>query len=314
MKPLATIIITSYNHGSFLENAIESALNQTYKNIEVVVIDDGSTDRSPEIIKSYGSQIISSFEVNQGQSSALNRGFDKSYGEIIYFLDSDDSFALEKVEKTIDIFQKNPEIGWCFHPLKYVDNNERPFAIYPPPPIDGNKIIDYRHQIVNSGKNCPWGSPTSGLSFRRYLLEKILPLPITVTQSPDTCLRIVALALEKGYFLNEPLSTMRIHGSNARFNQQPIISFSQAIWLKNKLPILRVIANKKFALALNRYWKSGIYNEECDRSIRLYLSDISFSEYWTIILRAGYYFLRDSHVRKLAGDKLRSNCHPPRWF
>ncbi|MBW4619453.1 MAG: glycosyltransferase family 2 protein [Cyanosarcina radialis HA8281-LM2] len=293
MKPLVSIIITSYNYGIFLRTAIDSALNQTYKNLEVIVIDDGSTDDSQAIIRSYGSQIVASCKIHQGQSSALNIGFEKSSGEIIHFLDSDDIFDLEKVEKIVDIFEKKSKIGWCFHPLKYVDNNNNVLAIYPPSPSDRIDLIDYRHEIVNLAKNCAWGPPTSGLSFRRYLLKKILPLPLAVTQSPDTCLRIVALALAKGYFLNEPLSTMRIHGNNARFNRRPIIRFSQAIWLRNKLTVCQKIANKIFALGLKEYWKSGIYNEKYQLLIQIYLSNISFPEFGKIILMAIYYLGRD---------------------
>jgi len=106
------------------------------------------------------------------------------------------------------------------------------------------------------------------------LFEKILPLPIPVTQSPDTCIGNVALALEKGYFLNEPLSTMRIHGKNARFTDRPIISFSQALWLKNKLPSLRKIANKIFSQGLSSYRYDGVYDKQSHEIIKIYLSNI----------------------------------------
>jgi hypothetical protein len=146
-------------------------------------------------------------------------------------------------------------------------------VITPPPPIDKN-IIDFRKEITHKAKICPWRPPTSGLTFRRSLFEKILPLPIPVTQSPDTCIGNVALALEKGYFLNEPLSTMRIHGKNARFTDRPIISFSQALWLKNKLPSLRKIANKIFSQGLSSYRYDGVYDKQSHEIIKIYLSNI----------------------------------------
>lgn len=297
IKPLVSIIITSYNYEKFVKGAIESALNQSYKNIEIIVVDDGSTDNSPEIIKKYADRLVPVLKVNQGQSSAINAGFAKSGGEIICLLDSDDSFALNKIEKIVNIFNKFPEIGWCFHPLKCTDNNDRILDIYPPSPKYHSQVIDRRQEIVERAKTCSWDSPTSGLTFRRSLLEKILPLPMDVTQSPDTCLRIVALAVDKGFFLNEALSNMRLHGNNARFNARPIINFSQAIWLKRKLPTLQKMANKIFSLGLSTYCNSWSYNQDCNNIIKTYLSELSFSEYGEIILRTSYYFLRNLSAR-----------------
>jgi glycosyltransferase involved in cell wall biosynthesis len=73
--PLVSILITSYNYGRYLGNAIDSALNQTFRNIEVVVVDDGSEDNSLDVIKSYGGRIVSVVKQNGGQGSAFNAGF-----------------------------------------------------------------------------------------------------------------------------------------------------------------------------------------------------------------------------------------------
>jgi hypothetical protein len=92
---------------------------------------------------------------------------------------------------------------------------------------------------------------------------------------------------------------MRIHGKNARFTDRPIISFSQALWLKNKLPSLRKIANKIFSRGLSSYRYDGVYDEQSHEIIKIYLSNISISEYFTIMLRTTYYFLksfRDNRV------------------
>ena len=100
-RPLVTILINNYNYGRFLKDAIDSALNQTYRNLEVIVVDDGSTDDSREIIAAYGNKITSVLKENGGQASALNAGFAASRGEIICLLDSDDSFDPCKVERVV---------------------------------------------------------------------------------------------------------------------------------------------------------------------------------------------------------------------
>ena len=106
-RDLASIIINNYNYGVFLREAVDSALNQTYLNTEVIVVDDGSTDRSREIIASYGDQIIPVLKGNGGQASAFNAGFAASRGEVVFFLDSDD-ILLPTAEKTLPSSSEAP--------------------------------------------------------------------------------------------------------------------------------------------------------------------------------------------------------------
>jgi glycosyltransferase involved in cell wall biosynthesis len=120
-QPLVSIIINNYNYGCFVGEAIESALNQTYSHLEVIVVDDGSTDNSREIIANYKDKIIPILKENEGQSSAFNSGFATAKGDIICFLDADDIALGEKVSEVVKVFQANPEIGWCFHSLKVTD-------------------------------------------------------------------------------------------------------------------------------------------------------------------------------------------------
>ena len=87
---LASIIINNYNYGRFLADAIDSALSQTYPHVEVIVVDDGSTDSSRVIIGRYGDRITAVLKENGGQASAFNAGFRVSLGETIVFLDADD--------------------------------------------------------------------------------------------------------------------------------------------------------------------------------------------------------------------------------
>jgi glycosyltransferase involved in cell wall biosynthesis len=97
---LVSIIINNYNYGHFVSEAIDSALNQTYSQIEVIVVDDGSTDNSRKIIASYEHRITSILKENGGQASALNAGFAATQGDIICFLDADDIFLIEKLKKS----------------------------------------------------------------------------------------------------------------------------------------------------------------------------------------------------------------------
>src|SRR5215208_719446 len=87
--PLVSVLISNYNYEGFLREAVNSALNQTYPNVEVVVVDDGSTDNSREVIASYRERVVPVLKENGGQASACNAGFQVSRGEIAIFLDAD---------------------------------------------------------------------------------------------------------------------------------------------------------------------------------------------------------------------------------
>ena len=110
-EPKVSIIIPTYNQSQYLEEAVESVLNQTYKNIEIIIVDDGSTDNTPEVIKSFDNKIIYIQQKNKGASGARNTGIKKANGQYIAFLDSDDLWLKNKLEKQIKFIQNNPEIG-----------------------------------------------------------------------------------------------------------------------------------------------------------------------------------------------------------
>src|SRR5215213_900396 len=95
-EPLVSVIIDNYNYGRFLREAIDSALGQTYPRVEVIVVDDGSTDDSRAVIAAYGDRVVPVLKENGGQASAFNAGFAASRGELICFLDADDTFMPEK--------------------------------------------------------------------------------------------------------------------------------------------------------------------------------------------------------------------------
>ena len=103
---LVSVIIPCYNAEKWLKKAIDSCLNQSYSAIEVIVIDDGSTDGSLEIIKNYGDQIIWESGSNRGGNHARNRGFAKSKGEYIQFLDADDYILPEKIARQVSFLQQ----------------------------------------------------------------------------------------------------------------------------------------------------------------------------------------------------------------
>lgn len=238
-SPLVSVLINNYNYDRFLSQAIDSALAQTYPHIEVIVVDDGSTDTSQEIIRSYGDRIIPVLKENGGQSSALNAGFEHSKGELLFFLDADDIFLPDKVEKFVDWFQKitlaNRKI-LIFNALEIINENGEHLELDPLSgscewkDLHGNvtrkKLLDgaltqvstsievYQH--ANKYRYIPYlGSPTSGLALTCALAAQIFPLPCkNIKTSGDDFLVKAASLLGDIYSVEAVLTQYRVHGSN----------------------------------------------------------------------------------------------------
>ncbi|MDI6883463.1 MAG: glycosyltransferase [Patescibacteria group bacterium] len=111
-NPLVSIVIPTYNKAKHIKKAIGGVLSQTYQNLEVIVIDDGSTDNTQEVVKSFNDpRIIYIWQENKGPAAARNTGIKKTQGKYIAFLDSDDFWLKEKLEKQVRFLEENPEVG-----------------------------------------------------------------------------------------------------------------------------------------------------------------------------------------------------------
>jgi len=112
-NPVVSVIIPTFNRAPVVVRAIDSVLGQTYRSVEVIVVDDGSTDGTSETLKTYGDAIISVFQDNAGPSAARNRGLRESKGDLIAFLDSDDLWLATKLERQVDLLQQAGEDVPC---------------------------------------------------------------------------------------------------------------------------------------------------------------------------------------------------------
>lgn len=297
-KPLVSILINNYNYGRFLGDAIDSALNQSYPKIEVVVVDDGSNDNSSEVISSYNGQVIPILKGNGGQASAFNVGFENCYGEIICFLDSDDVFKGNKILEIISIFQENLDIGWCFHPLQYIGCDTEEYAeIY----TGKSGKYDLRKDMARGklkGRLPFHGIATSGLCFRRSLLEKMLPMPPEIHITSDDYLKYIAFGTSPGFVTLKTLSQQRLHGNNAytfRSNKLRLRAKVQVLtsyWMKKNFPFLFKFSNSTFALGVSLYWVAGGPDFEHKALIQEYLATTNCAEKIEIYSRIAFYRLK----------------------
>ncbi len=174
-RPLASIIISSYNYGRFLKDCIDSALNQTYPETEVIVVDDASSDDSREIIGTYANRIKPILrERNEGGRATYNAVCRLSRGEVIVILDSDDMLCPTAIECAVARF-RDPDVVKVHWPLWEINTHAQrtgrldPCRVLP----DG----DLRKYIARDG---PWGyafPSTSGNAYSRRFLERTLPVP-----------------------------------------------------------------------------------------------------------------------------------------
>jgi glycosyltransferase involved in cell wall biosynthesis len=107
-KPIVSVIIPTYNRGWILTEAIDSVLAQDYEDYELIVVDDGSTDNTREILDDYGQDIMVLRQANKGVSAARNRGIAEAGGQLVAFLDSDDLWLPRKLSRQVDFFKLNP--------------------------------------------------------------------------------------------------------------------------------------------------------------------------------------------------------------
>ncbi len=120
-----SVIIPTYNYGEFIGDAIDSVLNQTYKDYEIIIVDDGSTDNTIEILEEYRDKadIRYFYQENKGPAAARNLGVKKSTGKYISFLDADDVYVPEKLEEQVDILNNNKKVGLVYSDFLYTKKN-----------------------------------------------------------------------------------------------------------------------------------------------------------------------------------------------
>lgn len=208
--PKISVIINNFNYAGFLQRAIDSALEQDYQNFEVVVVDDGSTDSSRELIRAYEGRIVAVTQQNKGQAAAINAGVKASSGEILCFLDSDDWWLPQKLAMVAVAFDLNPRAALVFHRLQPIAGDDRQAGKPIPRSLAPTNLVPY---IVRSAGW--WDFPmTSAVAVRRSMWEAAGNIPCHFRISADAWLVGVYPFLGPVIALPDTVGFYRLHADN----------------------------------------------------------------------------------------------------
>lgn len=212
-EPLVSIVIDNYNYARYLGDAVRSALAQSWPRREVIVVDDGSTDDSADVLAGFAGRIAPIFKPNGGQGSAFNAGFAASRGEIVCFVDADDMLHAQAIERAVRaLTPADAKVQWR---LEVVDALRQPLGRRFP---DQAMLAgDLRGRAVAEGPlyDSHTTSPTSGNAWSRRFLDQVMPMPEERWgYDADVYLHTLAPIYGSLQVLDEVLGSYRAHGGN----------------------------------------------------------------------------------------------------
>lgn len=249
-----SVIITLYNKGSYIHRSLTSVLAQTYKDYELIVVDDGSTDDGPAIVASYSdSRIRLVHQENSGPNEARNRGIVEANAEWLAFLDADDEYFENFLDKMHDSIVNNPDIGFVFsnyfytgingNTIKMINNKDNNFKI-----IDNYCDFLYKHSLR--------GAHSSSIVIRKALLQEAGCFPANTPKSGDidTWMRLGWLA-KAGF---EPSCLAHYHGE---------VLGTSWIFSENSVPKKRPPSGPDILISSYNDWnRKGIFPKHLEKS------------------------------------------------
>ncbi len=216
--PRVSVVIPTYNRVALIRDALESVFAQTYRDFEVVVVDDGSTDNTRDVLSAYGEQICVVSQTNQGEASARNAGIREARGDFVAFLNSDDLWISTKLERQMSLLDANPDLVWAYSDAESFDG-------------DTGRSLYLFSQLVRLNQ----GKVLSHLFINNFIAS---PTPIIrrdvfsqvgdFWHSPkgtdwDMWLRIARLHAIG--LVNQPLARYRVHRGMVTSNQSYILMY-----------------------------------------------------------------------------------------
>lgn len=212
-KPTITVLVDTYNHERFIEEALVSVMEQDFSpaDMEILVVDDGSTDRTPEIVRKFEPRVRLIRKKNGGQASAFNAGIPEAQGEIVAFLDGDDWWSRNKLSRVVETMSADSQLGIVGHGIVIVhrDGSEqletlRESLHFQANTLEGARLFRVRGSLLG----------TSRMTIRAEVLRRIGPVPEALVVEADEYLFTLASVLAGAEILSETLTYYRLHEAN----------------------------------------------------------------------------------------------------
>ena len=267
-----SVIIPNYNYAQFVGEAIESVLNQTYKDIEIVVVNNGSTDNSMDVLTKYSKKIRLINQENLGQSGARKSGLEMATGNFIAFLDADDKWDTEKIEKQILLFTSKVELVYCG--INLFSENAQTVIATEIPTFKGScsdAFIEYPGvSIVLSGE--------STSIFTQSLLEKVGGFDPELNSAAGWDFFRRCSKFSEFDFVPEPLVNYRLHSSNMSNSSKNTIAdirraykklFADDFWNISPKLVRRTIVSLEYSF-VKTYLKKRNYKTAMATSIKAF--------------------------------------------
>jgi glycosyltransferase involved in cell wall biosynthesis len=209
-RPLVTVVTPTYNQAAFLPDTIESVLSQDYPSIEYQIIDDGSTDETPAILQQYANRAMIERHENRGQTPTINKGWERAKGEILTWLNSDDTFLPGAVSKGVAYLEEHPEVGIVFGDTLFTEHDGKP--------IERSKRLppfDYLSFVLR----CENPIPQPSAFIRRSVINDIGILDPYYYYFMDWDFWLRAGLNHRISYFPELLSTYRLHAESKTVSQ-----------------------------------------------------------------------------------------------
>ena len=283
-----SVIIPTYNYGRFINETIRSVLSQSFSDSEIIIVDDGSTDGTKDIVSTFTDpRITYIYQKNRGQSSARNTGIRAASGGYIGFLDADDLWVPEKLEIQLSIFQTKPSVGLIYTGYEVIDDLGTSIATRKARTIEGDLVS----QLILG--NIVSGSATTSL-VRRACFDQVGLLDETLTSCEDWDMWLRIARIYDFACIEQPLAKIRLHGNNLTYDparmEDGLFSVVEKFYsdesLSNELKLLK---QKAMARAhrdsANFYFRKGLFRDAFSHlcnAVRLN------PKWWEVYVTMGY--------------------------
>lgn len=251
--PLVSIVTPTYNQSDYLEETIQSVLGQDYPHIEYIVIDDGSTDNTREVLQKYTGKLIWESQSNIGQTATINKGWRMSHGGVIAYINSDDTYVVpDAVRKGIQFLLAHPDISMVYGDTYIIDENSKI--------VERQYAPDYDYDYMLRRCECYIAQPSTFM--RREVLDDVGYLDPSIYYAMDFDYWLRLGLRHKIAHLPEPLSHFRIHSRSKTMsthakNAPDYVHIYEKLFSRQDIPE-KVTSLKRQAMS-SAYLKAGLY-------------------------------------------------------